>query len=242
MAKTINNMSGIKQETPTNIILNAGKSVYIRVGGYDPSDPTLTPDLNETVPEEVSSGTGNIVISGRDGEVVMKTMDDGSYHITVSKGNVVYNVSQGNVSFNVPNGSFSVNAKGDHIEFAGADRTSTVKGNSNSVVEGESGTVVLGSNNTTTVGNAARLNVGTVENFLLGAVFDLALANVMQYNMGGIERYSSYTNELSPSHLGQYEFKQHTTGINMESHGAAHLHDCEGPTILGGGAIVILPE
>lgn len=60
-------MSGIKQETPTNIILNAGKSVYIRVGGYDPSDPTLTPDLNETVPEEVSSGTGNIVISGRGG-------------------------------------------------------------------------------------------------------------------------------------------------------------------------------
>ena len=233
MAKTINNMSGIKQETPTNIILNAGKSVYIRVGGYYPNDPTLTPDLNETVPEEVSSGTGNIVISGRDGEVVIKTLDDGSLHVTVF---------QGNVSFNVPNGSFSVNAKADHIEFAGADRTSTVKGNSNSVVEGESGTVVLGSNNTTTVGNAARLNVGTVEKFLLGAVFDLALANVMQYNVGGIERYSSYTNELSPYHGGKYEFKQQTTGINMESHGAAHLHDCEGPTILGGGAIVILPE
>ncbi len=214
MARTINNMSGIKQLSPTNVISDAGKSIYIKVGGYDRNTPTTVPDLNETVPEEVSSGTGNIVISARDGEAVIKTKDDGSLHVDVTRGNVV---------FNVPNGSFTVNAKGDHIEFADGNRTSTVKGNQNSVVEGESGSVVLGSENTAVVGNAAHAHLGAVENIFL--------AELMNIGFGGQFDVQRLYMENALFKLTQYDV--HVGGSNVYS-STSQAHIIDGPAIFTG--------
>jgi hypothetical protein len=215
MSKTIANMSGFKNNSPTNIILDAGKSVYIRIGGYDQNNPTVTPDLNETVPEEVSSGTGNLVISARDGEAVIKTTDDGSLHIDVTQGNVV------------------INAKNDHITLAMGNRISTILGN-----EMKS---VVGNETKFTAGNEIKVNLLGVENFLFGGIFDFALAEVIEFHLGGKKTLHSYYEEANATKSTTSVTKIDNSGTKIESHDAAHLHSCEGPTILADGAIILLP-
>jgi hypothetical protein len=244
----VNTLPGISQISPSFIVLDAGKGLYIAAGQSSPG--------TENAPDQITATTGNppanegnFYISGQNGGAVINSGNGGggntgnpngsgigSIYITSANGDVVINCSNGNMESNVGanttnnnQGNVTNNTQGNQTNYTHGNQSSYTwgnqyawgQGNQTSIVEDTSNTIIMGGLDQVVVGNSNQDYLGNNFNFTLGAMENTTIGLDLETFIGGQFTLNlAYQNEYAPFESKETEASIETIQAKIAAHEA----------------------